>query len=62
MTALWRVNAELKTMAPDAVQVFLRAAVDGMRIEDVARAEGLGVPTMKTRIHRLRNRLRAAIA
>ena len=49
-------------MAPDAVQVFLRAAVDGMRIEDVARAEGLGVPTMKTRIHRLRNRLRAAIA
>lgn len=59
---LARVNAELKTMAPDAVRVFLLSAVDGMRNEDVAKAEGIHLSTMKTRIHRIRLRLRAVCA
>ena len=56
---LARVEAELKAMAPDAVRVFM-LSVDGMRNEDVAKEEGILLPTMRTRVHRIRLRLRAA--
>lgn len=59
---LTRVDAELKTMAPSAVDAFLRATVDGVMVKDVAKMEGIEVIAMKTRIHRIRLRLRAACA
>lgn len=58
---LARVEAELKAMAPDAVRVFM-LSVDGMRNEDVAKEEGILLSTMRTRVHRIRLRLRAAVA
>lgn len=59
---LARVEMELKVMAPAAVHAFMRATVDGIRVEDVAIEAGIGLAAMKTRIHRTRLRLRAAVA
>lgn len=57
---LARVEAKLKTMVPSAVDAFLRATVDGVMVKDVAKMEGVEVIAMKTRIHRIRLRIRAA--
>lgn len=59
---LARVKAELATVDPATLAAFLGVTVDGMRYEDAGERDGLRYNVLRTRFHRLRARLRAAVA
>lgn len=56
-----RVRAALARLAVEDREVLLLRDVEGLAGEDVAHALGLAIPAMKSRLHRARLRLAAAV-
>jgi RNA polymerase sigma-70 factor (ECF subfamily) len=55
------IEAALAEMSPEAREVLLLRDVEGLPGEEAAAVLGLGVPAMKTRLHRARLELKARV-
>jgi RNA polymerase sigma-70 factor (ECF subfamily) len=51
----------LPTLPPKYREAFTLRDLDGMNLREIAEATGLTVPAVKTRVHRARLRVRAAL-
>jgi RNA polymerase sigma-70 factor (ECF subfamily) len=57
-----RLNEGLQSLAPELRSTFLLAQLEELSLEEVAAVEKCAVGTVKSRIHRARERLRLALA